>query len=136
MVIVLLGILSFYAIPRFVGIADFRSAGFYQEVVSATRYAHRLAVGRGDNVRIKFTDSDYTLYYHNGGYEELPETHPVHEKEYPNSVDVKYPDGDFPVNATFTGLGNCKDCDGDLTITVGGKEMTIFEQTGYVNATS
>ncbi len=134
-VIVLLGIVSFYAVPRFVGIADFKSAGFYQEVVSATRYAHRLAVGRGDKVRIQFTNNKYKLYYNSSeGFKDLPESHPVYENEYPDSVNVG--SDNLPVNATFTALGNCEDCNGDLTITLDGRKMTIFEQTGYVNSTS
>jgi len=131
-VIVLLGIVSFYAVPRFVDVLDFERAGFYQEVVSATRYAHRLAVGRGDKVRIEFKDDRYKLYYNSSeGFKDLPDSHPVHEKEYPDSVNVN-PSG----NATFTALGNCEDCNGDLTITIGGNKMTIFQETGYVNSTS
>ena len=135
-VIVLLGIVSFYAIPRFVGIADFQSSGFYQELASATRYANRLAVGRGDKVRIQFANNKYTLYYQvSGSFEKLPRSHPVHEGRYPNNVNVDSDNNNLPVNATFTPLGNCEDCNGDLTITVDGKKITIFEQTGYVNAT-
>ncbi|MFW6414859.1 MAG: pilus assembly FimT family protein [Thermodesulfobacteriota bacterium] len=137
MVIVLLGILSFYAVPRFVDVLDFERSGFYQELASATRYANRLAVGRGDKVRIKFANDKYALYYYvSGSFEKLPKSHPVHEGKYPNNVNVDSGNNNLPVNATFTALGNCEDCNGDLTITVDGRKMTIFEQTGYVNATS
>ena len=136
-VIVLMGILSFYAVPRFVGFAEFKSAGFYQEVVSATRYAHRLAVGRGDSVAIRFKKHEYQLYYRNRteGYEPLPETHPVSYSK--SSVELKSKDDtpSIPVSANFTALGRCKNCNNDLTITIGGNEMTIFQETGYVNST-
>ena len=139
MVMVLLGILSFYAVPRFMDVLDFERAGFYQEVVSATRYAHRLAVGRGDKVRIKFREHGYTLYYQNpaGKYEILSASHPVYKNtESGITLQENYNPLDDPLNATFSALGNCEDCNGDLTITIGGKEMTIFQKTGYVNASS
>ena len=135
-VIVLLGILSVYAVPRFVGVASFETSGFYQETVSAARYAHQLAVGRGCPVRISFVTSDpkhgYILETRNncrtGNFTPIPDTHPVSahkDKDIIISSDH---------NATFDALGRCSQgCEGNLTISVDGRVMTIYEETGYVD---
>jgi len=140
-VIVLLGIVSFYAVPRFVDVLDFERAGFYQEVVSATRYANRLAVGSGCPVRIRFQSNGYILKQprdscSDSDFTEISDSHPV-SSNLDSGVTIKIDsDDNNSINATFTALGRCRDCNGDLTITIGGTEMTIFQETGYVNATS
>lgn len=134
-VIVLLAILSVYAVPRFVGVASFERSGFYQETVSAARYAKRLAMGRGDKVRIRFSANGYKLFYRENSqsFAALPERgHPVSSA---NRDDIRISSGaSLPHNATFNALGRCeRGCKGGLDITVGGKKMTIHEETGYVD---
>ena len=129
-VIVLLGILSVYAVPRFVGVDSFERSGFYQETVSAARYANRLAVGRGDEVGIRFKPNGYELFYQ--GDTPLPEEgHPVSSSGGDISVTGK--DVSLPHNATFDALGRCQNCNGTLTISVGGRDLTIYEETGFVD---
>ena len=130
-VIVLLGILSVYAVPRFVGVASFETSGFYQETVSAARYANRLAVGRGEEVRILFSQNGYELFYQDDT--PLPEHgHPVSSN---SRDDITLTSGDdLPHNATFDALGRCSQgCEGNLTISVDGRNMTIHNETGYVD---
>ena len=133
-VIVLLGILSVYAVPRFVGVASFETSGFYQETVSAARYANRLAVGRGEPVRIRFNAQGYKLFYQ--GDTPLPKQgHPVSSN---NRTDISLSSDtsgiSLPHNATFDALGRCSQgCEGNLTISVDGRDMTIYEETGYVD---
>ena len=136
-IIVLLGILSFYAAPRFVGFLDFERSGFFNEVVSATRYAHKLAVGRGCQVRIKFQEDGYQLKEPKNGCSfsssnppDLPDSHPVSSRSS-NNIQISGPD-----NATFNALGQCTDCNGNLTIEVGGHSMIIYEESGYVETGS
>jgi len=131
-VIILLGILSVYAVPRFIGVQDFRESGFYQEIVSATRYAKNLAVAKNTNVVIYFKTEGYSLEYqtNDGKYEELdPNKYPVSSA---NSSDVLL-SNDLPKNATFNALGRCVNCNDTLTINVNGRNMTIYEDTGYVD---
>ena len=135
-VIVLLGILSVYAVPRFVGVASFERSGFYQETVSAARYANRLAVGRGEPVRIRFNSQGYELFYQGDPlpYIALPKNgHPVSSSS-PGDILVTSEDVTLPHNATFDALGRCyQGCEDNLTISVGGRDMTIYEETGYVD---
>ena len=130
-VIVLLGILSVYAVPRFVGVASFERSGFYQETVSAARYANRLAVGRGDEVSIRFNPNGYELLYKDGI--RLPEQgHPVSSNTR-TDLTVTSTDVTLPHDVTFDALGRCQDCNGTLTISVDGRDMTIYQETGYVD---
>jgi len=129
-VIILLGILSVYAVPRFVGVASFEESGFYQETVSAARYANRLAVGRGEKVRINFGQHGYTLCFPEpGGCEQLSDRHPVnHHSDKKINIDTN-----GTRNATFDALGRASQ---SLTVTVitdNGRSFTIIEETGYVD---
>ena len=135
-IIVLLGILSFYAAPRFIGVLDFERSGFYNEVVSATRYAHKLAVGRGCQVGIEFRKDGYTLKEPQSGCSgtpsvDLPDSHPVSS----NSRNIQVSTSEnTPHSVTFNALGECTSgCNGKLTVSVGGRNMIIHEESGYVD---
>ena len=139
-IIVLLGILSYYAAPRFIGVLDFERSGFYNEVVSATRYAHKLAVGRGCQVGIEFQEDGYQLKEPPGGCSgspsvPLPDSHPVSSRSSDN-IQISSTEG-IPHSVTFNALGKCtKGCSGNLTVSVGGRNMTIYEESGYVETGS
>mgnify|MGYP000695156695 CR=1 FL=1 len=147
-IIVLLGILSFYAAPRFVGFLDFERSGFYNEVVSATRYAHKLAVGRGCQVGIEFREDGYTLKEPENGCSfsspppsdppDLPDSHPVSSETQPNiQISILTPNESISHTVIFNALGKCtKGCNGNLTVSVGGRSMTIYEESGYVETGS
>jgi MSHA pilin protein MshC len=129
-VIVLLGILSVYAVPRFVGVASFESSGFYQETVSAARYAHQLAVGRGEPISIEFRHNGYTLW-RTQAHKPLTDAHPLTSN---GDIPINSSDVTLPHNATFDALGRCSQgCNGNLTISVGGRAITIHQETGYVD---
>ena len=137
-IIVLLGILSFYAAPRFFGFLDFERSGFYNEVVSATRYAHKLAVGRGCQVGIEFREHGYQLKEPPSGCSgnpsaPLPDSHPVSSRSR-DKILVSSPDESIPHSVTFNALGQCTTgCNGNLTISVGNRNMIIHQESGYVD---
>ena len=54
-VLVIVGILAVVAVPRFAGIDLFESRGFFETALSATRYAHKLALGSGCSIRVSFS---------------------------------------------------------------------------------
>jgi MSHA pilin protein MshC len=133
-VIVLLGILSVYAVPRFVGVASFERSGFYQETVSAARYANRLAVGRGEPVRIRFSTKGYELFYREDSENFIPLPDHGHPISSGSRDDIRISGITPPHNATFDALGRCSQgCEGKLTISVGGRDLTIYQETGYVD---
>ena len=60
-VIVLLGILSIVALGRFTGGDAFAARGFFDDTVSAVRFAQKLAISNGCHVRVVITANSYQL---------------------------------------------------------------------------
>ncbi len=65
-VIVLLGTISVVAGPRFFGQGGFDQQFFRNDILSAVRYAQKLAVATGCQVRVNFGASSYSLKLQNG----------------------------------------------------------------------
>lgn len=65
-VMVILGILSAYAIPRFFDNQVFNERGYADEVASALRYAQRIATASRCPVRITLNAADYSAMQQNG----------------------------------------------------------------------
>lgn len=61
-VIVIAGLLAAVAIPRFVNPRDFRELGFYDEVLSAARYAQKFAISSGCEVQFSVSGDAYALH--------------------------------------------------------------------------
>jgi len=60
-VIVLAGIMALIAAPRFFQLSSFEARGFFDETLSAVRYAHKLAIASGSLVHVQVTGSTYTV---------------------------------------------------------------------------
>ena len=59
--IVLLGIISFVALPKFFDQATFDERFYYDDLLAASRYASKLAIGSGCAVRLSISASGYAL---------------------------------------------------------------------------
>ncbi len=60
-VIVLLSILSVYSLSRLFDREDFAARGFFDDTVNAVRFAQKLAISTGCEVRVAINASDYQL---------------------------------------------------------------------------
>ena len=60
-VILLVGILSFVAMPRFFKTPGFTERNAAEEVLTAFRYAQQLAMSRGGNVQVVISGSHYQI---------------------------------------------------------------------------
>jgi MSHA pilin protein MshC len=60
-VIVLLGILSVFAVGRLLSPDQFEVKGFFDDTVNAVRFAQKLAVSTGCDVQVEMTASGYQL---------------------------------------------------------------------------
>ncbi|MFT6990247.1 MAG: MSHA pilin protein MshC [Paraglaciecola sp.] len=60
-VIVLLGILSVFAVGRLLSPDQFEVRVFFNDTVNAVRFAQKLAVGTGCDVQVKMTEAGYQL---------------------------------------------------------------------------
>lgn len=129
-VIVLLGILAAFAIPRFVDLDSFRVRAAYDEVAGAVRYAQKLAVASGCEVQVVIATNGYALQQHStdcssGVFVNITD-HPVTNATF---TDVSFNPAQ---NFTFDPMGRSSS---GTTITVGGvKTMTVVAETGYVDA--
>ena len=63
-VIVILGILSVVALPKFFEQKLYQERAVKDDLVSSLRYAQKRAVASGCTVRVSITATDYTLYRH------------------------------------------------------------------------
>ncbi len=138
LVIVILGVLSFFAVPKFFDILTYQKRSFYDETASALRYAQELAVAKACPMRVRFRSHEYKVQQREscktGAWETLPASHPVSSNSV-DSVTIK----DTPIIVVFDALGRCQSQDSinsTVTINVGGRKMSIYQETGYVNATS
>jgi len=61
MVIVMLGILSAVALPKFFKKNTFAERAFFDDTLSAVRYAQKLAVATGCSVKVSISSNSYTL---------------------------------------------------------------------------
>lgn len=59
-VLVILGILAAVAAPRFVGTTVFNERGYADEIAASLRYARRIAVASGCNVRFTVNGAGYS----------------------------------------------------------------------------
>ena len=63
--IVLLGIVAAFAAPRFPDNRAFRERGYTDELASSVRYAQRVALMSGCNVRFRITAAGYSAFQRN-----------------------------------------------------------------------
>lgn len=120
-VIVLLGILSVTVLPRFFDIGGYRDRAAYDELASALRYAQKLAVARGVDVEVEVTENGYTANV--PGFLEPTD---------------KF-SGAEPLTLTFDAMGRADSINmitdpKRIIVTVAGKTITVYAETGYVDA--
>jgi MSHA pilin protein MshC len=63
-VIIVLGIISAIAAPRFFDLKGYKELAFKDELVSALRYAQKRAVASGCDIRVEVSNNGFTLYRH------------------------------------------------------------------------
>lgn len=132
MVLVLIGILTSVALPKFAGRSSFDQRVFFDDTLNAFRYAQKAAVASGCNVQIAISANRYQLLRDDsctsGNFSSnLAVTHPAHQEDYQGSLsNVSL----TASNATtmFTPLGQA---DANNTITVAGRQITVVAATGF-----
>ncbi|QLF92449.1 prepilin-type N-terminal cleavage/methylation domain-containing protein [Pseudomonas sp. ABC1] len=127
MIIVLLGILSAVAMPRFFDRSDFDQRFYYEELISASRYAQKAALATGCRVGVTAVGSNYSLRYTGlpatSGCNDAPVYHPGG-----NNYQGTAPTG---IGASLSGplvfgsLGQVVDATADVTVTVTGTGASL-----------
>ncbi len=138
MTIVILGILSATALPKFFDYSVFQQRVFFDDLLAGARYAQKLAVATGCNVRFSIA----------GGQFELKRPAALDRSKCASTaaadftLDVARPGAgeavyrgsqagvslaDADVYFTAKGLASA-----DLDITVGSRRISVVKDTGYV----
>jgi len=60
-VMVIIGIMAAFALPRFFQTSSFEARGFTAEARSALAFAQKLAIGSGCDIRVRFTPGGYSI---------------------------------------------------------------------------
>jgi MSHA pilin protein MshC len=133
-VIVLVGILSAVAGPRFFDRSGFDERGFYDEVFAALRHARTLAVASGCVVRVSIAANSYTLNQRtactSGGF-----TQPVF---HPGQGEPGYT-ATAPSGVTLSSTVAVLDFDAGgaastgATVTIATRTLTVEQDTGFVH---
>jgi len=135
-VILLVGILSISAIPRFFGDDGFKARGIADEIITSVRHAQRLAMTRGSQYKINITPTSY----HVRKTDNTEVRHPNGESTYliddtkglpPNLIQST-------VDIEFNTLGQPVDNSGTLIttntdISIPPFTVRIEEETGYAH---
>ena len=132
-IILLLGIMAAFALPKFFNLNTYQNRSAYDEVAAALRYAQKLAVSSGCEVQVTFAGNSYNLQQHatsctSGSFTTFSTTsgHPVNSNTL-SGVTLSA----SPSSFIFDPLGRSSS---GATISVGSNTITVIAETGYVDA--
>ena len=140
-VIVLISTIGYVTGPRFFGQAGFDQSFFRNDILSAVRYAQKLAVATGCQVRVNFSANSYSLKLQDGA----PcagtsfTTDVVHPgsgaSSFSNTAAAGVSVSSDVSPLTFDALGRALDSSGsvtDATIDVSGRQVLVVGESGFV----
>lgn len=136
-VILLLGILSAVALPRFFDSTDFTSRGFYDEMAGAARYAQKLAVASGCDVQLSIDNATNAYALHQraasctSGTFTLEVLKPAGSGAFTGSAPSGTTLASSSSSVIFDALGRA--IPGGVTVTVDDRSFTIVGESGYVD---
>lgn len=143
LVIVMLGILAVYAVPRMFNSSDFNARGFSDETLAMLRYAQKTAIAQRRTVCVAFGASTATLRIASTSAVSTCDTNLVGPKgDSPGTITAKtgVTYSPTPAGLGFDGLGQTLSSAGAVlgaarSIQVGGAANTITVEaaTGYVH---
>lgn len=140
MVIVLLGILSATALPKYFDVSSYQQQAFFDDTLSAVRYAQKLAVGTGCKVRVLIKANTYELNQpsnrdqclSNSAAFSLPVRNPGTGEAFFKHSESGVSLTSEPATFYFDALGRAS-ADVLLSVT-GGKTIKVVRDTGFVYA--
>lgn len=145
LVLVILGVLAAVGAPRFFATTTFQARGFYEETLSAARYARHLAIATQCPVRVDIDAAADTYALHlpddadadpatcdgaGAGFGTNPVPHPTRNEDFtgtaPNGVNV----GGAGLTFYYDGIGRPS---ASGSVTIGSRTLTVEPETGYVH---
>ena len=140
--LVIIALIAAVSGPRFFTISAFQEQGFFDETISAVRYAQKLAVATGCTVRVQITATGFTLFRPatnagtacTAGTYTTPVTDPTDSastftRTAPGSVTLSP-----STNITFASDGSASDgsASPSATVSVGNRNFKVIFATGFV----
>ena len=147
-VIVLVSIISLIALPRFFSKSPFEESGFFQTSLTAVRYAQKLALASGCDIRVNIDNTGFQLNQWNNGTSCSAGVSALLAVNRPGSSNtfVEAPPDGVSISGSalfyFDAVGRPRDtASGNLlptpeTVTIGGRTLTIENETGYARCTA
>lgn len=148
-VLVIVGILSIFALPRFADVDVFERRGYFEEALAGVRYAQKLAVGSGCSIRVEFDAGAerFEIARWTGGAACTDRVAPLQIVARPGS-DSEFastaPSGVDVANSLafyFDRVGRPHDLGGqlitnpaNLRVDIGGRRLQVTPDTGLVRA--
>ncbi|MDO8705842.1 MAG: GspH/FimT family pseudopilin [Sulfuricaulis sp.] len=135
--LIIIALIAVVTGPRFFDVSAFRASGFFEETLSAIRFAQKHAVATGCPVRVQTTATGFTLFRPasaaactTGPYS-TPLTDPsgnatTFTRTAPSSVSLTAADFNFTASGTTTTATPT------ITITVGNRQFKLYRETGFV----
>ncbi|MCR4346830.1 MAG: prepilin-type N-terminal cleavage/methylation domain-containing protein [Sulfuricaulis sp.] len=126
--------------PRFFNLSAFQESGFFDETVSAVRYAQKYAVATGCPVRVQITATGFTLYRPGnvGACQTGPYNIPIADPSGNATTFIRTAPSGVTFNPTadfiFTASGTAILLTDPLTINIVGSShlFRVFGETGFV----
>ena len=142
MTIVIVGILSATALPKFFDFSVFQQRTFFDDTLNAIRYAQKLAVATACNVQVAIAANRFTITRPNAGSAADPKCTSTNAADFtqavtrPGSNESSYQGSLSGVSLTtatvyFMAKGNASSA---ATINVGSQQIVIVPDTGFVYA--
>jgi MSHA pilin protein MshC len=138
MVIVLLGIVSTTALPKFFDVSSYQQQAFFDDTLSAVRYAQKLAIGTSCKVRVLVKANTYELNQpsdrsqclSNSATFSLPVRHPGTGETTFKHSETGVSITAEPAQFYFDALGRAS---ADVLLSVAGsKTIKVVRDTGFI----
>lgn len=138
MTIVILGIVSATALPKFFSLSAYQERGFFDDTLNAIRYAQKLAVATGCNVQVVIAANQFVLK--RPGASDRNQCASTTASDFtqsitrPGSGESSYQGSQSGISVSdatvyFTAKGTAST---GLDITVGSRKITVLQNTGFV----
>ncbi len=136
----IIGILGVFAVPKFFTMGDFTGQAFFDDTLNALRYAQKLAVATGCEVKVSFSANAYQLKRRgNPASTSCPTSGSSYALDVPHpATGSSYSGSEAGVTLTssvseviFYPLG---DASANVTVTVAGKTISVIGESGFVYA--
>lgn len=141
-VVMLLGILSVFAMGRLFDQNQFAAKGFFDDTVNAVRFAQKLAVSSGCAVQVQITSTSYQLFqgttcssgvFTNAVANPANRANPYLNNNMPSGFSLTPATIEFHARGVIEGVG-----DTPITVTLSGAStsfaFTVYPKTGLVDA--